>query len=120
MGNISTLNCVFYCNCFRVSIFRIELVHETFEKTPIMSTYLVAFIVSEFKCRENNDRTFSVCSRPNAYAQTEYSFDVGQTLLKNFDKLFEYPYSSVPEMKKMTMVALPDFSAGAMENWGKK
>lgn len=83
-----------------------------------MSTYLVAFIVSEFKCRENSAKTFDVCSRPNAYSQTEYSFDVGQKTLAAFDDLFQYKYSSVPGMEKMTMVALPDFSAGAMENWG--
>lgn len=103
---------------FIVNLIRLGLIQETFEKTPRMSTYLVAFIISEFKCRENENKTFSVCSRPNAFDQTKYSFDVGQPLLANFDKLFEYGYSSVPEMKKMTMVALPDFAAGAMENWG--
>lgn len=83
-----------------------------------MSTYLLAFIVSEFTARENVRKTFQVYSRPKAYTQTEYSFDVGQKLLEKFDELFDYKYSSVPEMKKMSMAALPDFSAGAMENWG--
>lgn len=82
-----------------------------------MSTYLLAFIVSKFECRSNSDNTFSVCSRPNAFNQTKYSFDVGRPLLKNFDEVFDYKYST--HMKKMTMAALPDFSAGAMENWGE-
>lgn len=90
---------------------------EEFEKTPKMSTYLVAFIVSEFKCRENSKKTFGVCSRPNAYEQTEYSFDVGQKILAKFDKLFGYKYNT--HIGKMHMVAIPDFDAGAMENWGK-
>lgn len=82
-----------------------------------MSTYLVAFVVSEFKCRENGDKNFTVCSRPPAYDQTEYSLDVGQKTLAKFDELFDYPYNK--QMKKMHMIALPDFAAGAMENWGE-
>lgn len=83
-----------------------------------MSSYLVAFIVSEFDCRETKNSDFGVCSRPNAYGQTEYSFHEGQKILAAYDKLFDYKYST--QMKKMTMAAIPDFAAGAMENWGMK
>lgn len=83
-----------------------------------MSTYLVAFIVSEFTSRENAQKNFNVYARPKANAQTEYAFNIGQKLLTKFDELFEYKYFSVPEITKMTLAALPDFSAGAMENWG--
>lgn len=83
-----------------------------------MSTYLVAFIVSEFTIRENAQKTFNVYARPKAYSQTEYSFEIGQKTLAKFDELFDYKYLSVPEITKMSMAALPDFSAGAMENWG--
>lgn len=78
---------------------------------------MVAFIVSEFHCRENADKTFAVCARPNAFDQTEYSFDVGQKILKKFDERFGYEYKN--HMNKMAMVAIPDFEAGAMENWGR-
>lgn len=81
-----------------------------------MSTYLVAFVVSEFKCRENDKKDFIVCARPPAYEQTEYSFDVGQKTLAKLDELFDYKYSK--HMSKMHMMAIPDFAAGAMENWG--
>lgn len=83
-----------------------------------MSTYLVAFIVSEFQCRANEKDTFFVCSRPNAYNQTKYSFDVGQKTLAKFDEIFDYKYEK--HISKMAMVAIPDFNAGAMENWGEK
>lgn len=96
---------------------RVDLTRDEFEKTPKMSTYLVAFIVSEFKCRENGDKNFTVCSRPPAYDQTEYSLEVGQKTLAKFDEVFDYPYNK--QMKKMHMIAVPDFAAGAMENWGK-
>lgn len=77
-----------------------------------MSTYLVAFIVSEFDCRENEQHTFGVCSRPNAINQTVYSFGVGQKILREFDELFDYPYNT--HITKMHMAAVPDFSAGAI------
>lgn len=82
-----------------------RFVREQFAKTPRMSTYLVAFIVSEFKCRENQAKNFFVCSRPNAVNQTEYSFEVGQKTLAKFDELFEYKYNK--EISKMTMAAIP-------------
>ena len=81
-----------------------------------MSTYLVAFIVSEFQCLENQEKTFGVCSRPNALSQMEYSLDVGQKTMAKYDELFDYKYNK--HMSKMTLAAIPDFSAGAMENWG--
>lgn len=81
-----------------------------------MSTYLVAFVVSEFTCRENEQKNFTVCSRPPAYDQTEYAHTIGQKTLAKFDELFQYNYST--HMKKMHMLAIPDFAAGAMENWG--
>lgn len=88
------------------------MVRERFEKTPKMSTYLVAFIVSEFQCRENDGKSFGVCSRPNAFNQTEYSFDVGQKTLAKFDEIFDYKYSK--HMSKLQMIAIPDFMSGAM------
>lgn len=83
-----------------------------------MSTYLLAFIVSDFDIIENDKKTFGVIARPDAITQAAYSLDIGQKMLAKFDEWTDFPYSSVPEMTKMHMAALPDFSAGAMENWG--
>lgn len=68
-----------------------------------MSTYLLAFVVSEFVCRENQKGDYSVCARPKAYDQTGYSFEFGQKSLARFDKLLGYEYFSVPQITKMTM-----------------
>lgn len=94
------------------------MIRDQFQKTPPMSTYLVAFIVSEFECRENESKNFSVCAQPNAYDQTEYSFRFGQRSLSALENLFDYKYNI--HMPKMTLAALPDFDPnyGAMENWG--
>lgn len=81
-----------------------------------MSAYLVAIIISEFDCRTNPSKNFFVCSRPMAIDQSEFSFNVGQQLLAEYDELFDYNYST--HMSKMTMAAVPDFKYEAMENWG--
>lgn len=94
-------------------------VKDTFNTTPKMSTYLVAFVVSEFKSvSEKADRQdFDVWARPNAYTQGKYSYDIGKKTLHELEKFTNYSYKD-QKMNKMDMVALPDFSAGAMENWG--
>lgn len=83
-----------------------------------MSTYLLAFIVSEFQCRSNEARTFQVCARPEVYEYTKYSFEAGQMALSELQTLLDYPYAS-HGLNKLTLAAIPDFSVVAMENWGK-
>ncbi|XP_067625605.1 membrane alanyl aminopeptidase-like [Eurosta solidaginis] len=88
---------------------------DIYVRTPHMSTYLLAFIVSEFTQRYNSQ--FGVISRPEYYDQTEYSFNVGQEILSKLDSYFGIKYYDMGN-DKMHMAAIPDFSAGAMENWG--
>uniref|UniRef100_A0A0A1XS95 Aminopeptidase n=1 Tax=Zeugodacus cucurbitae TaxID=28588 RepID=A0A0A1XS95_ZEUCU len=88
---------------------------DVYVQTPRMSSYLLAFIVSEFTQR-NNDK-FGVISRKEYYDQTEYSFNVGQEILAALDNYFGIKYYEMGN-DKMHMAAIPDFSAGAMENWG--
>uniref|UniRef100_A0AAG5CSU5 Aminopeptidase n=1 Tax=Anopheles atroparvus TaxID=41427 RepID=A0AAG5CSU5_ANOAO len=88
----------------------------TFGITPSMSSYLVAFIVAPYEI--NQREQMGILARPQAQNQTQYSLDEGIKLLKALDDWIDYPYSSVPEMPRMYMAAVPDFSAGAMENWG--
>ncbi|XP_058975541.1 membrane alanyl aminopeptidase [Musca domestica] len=92
-----------------------DYVTDRYATTPKMSTYILAFIVSEFNERFNGD--FGVIARPEFYKQTEYAFDVGQEILKDLGDYFDIPYYSMGN-DKMHMAAIPDFSAGAMENWG--
>lgn len=46
--------------------------------------------------------------------QVEYAKFIGPKVLKFFEKTFKVKYP----LPKMDMIAIPDFSAGAMENWG--
>lgn len=87
----------------------------TFKETPKMSTYLLAFIVSNFRTRGEED--FFVIARPEAYNQTEYAYKVGPKLLTKLEEFTNYPYSS-HGLGKVHLAGIPDFSPGAMENWG--
>lgn len=95
-----------------------EKIVSKFETTPKMSTYLVAFVVSDYKSnkRSENGIEFKVWTKPHAVNQTKYALNVSVHLLKELDKYMKIPYGN--EIKKMDQVSLKDFSAGAMENWG--
>lgn len=82
-----------------------------------MSTYLVAYTINDFEYRESNvnDVIFRIWARPEAIAQVEYARDIGPKVLKYFENTFKVEFP----LPKMDMIAIPDFSAGAMENWGK-
>ncbi|GIJ82175.1 aminopeptidase 2 mitochondrial [Aspergillus pseudoviridinutans] len=88
-----------------------------FNTTPLMSTYLVAFIVGHLKHIEAKD--FRVPIRVYATPDQDiehgrFSLDLAARTLAFYEKAFD---SEFP-LPKMDMVAVPDFSAGAMENWG--
>ncbi|OJD17458.1 hypothetical protein AJ78_02429 [Emergomyces pasteurianus Ep9510] len=88
-----------------------------FNKSPLMSTYLVAFIVGELQYIETND--FRVPIR--VYATPDQKIEHGKFSLDLAAKtleFYEHAFDSKFPLPKMDMVAVPDFSAGAMENWG--
>jgi aminopeptidase 2 len=88
-----------------------------FNRTPLMSTYLVAFIVGELNFMET--KSFRVPVRVYATPDKniehgKFSCELAARTLAFYEKVFD---SEFP-LPKMDMVAIPDFSAGAMENWG--
>ncbi|XP_012230687.2 putative aminopeptidase-2 [Linepithema humile] len=85
---------------------------DVFNESIPMSTYLVAFVVSEFESRGQDILT--VWSRPSFIEQTNYALNISTAALKLFSEKFLQDY----QLPKMDMVAVPDFAAGAMENWG--
>uniref|UniRef100_A0A8B9KV78 Aminopeptidase n=1 Tax=Astyanax mexicanus TaxID=7994 RepID=A0A8B9KV78_ASTMX len=101
-----------------VEVTGITLRKTTFERTRIMSTYLLAFIVSEFDFVETmeGDVQIRIFARKEAIAanQGEYALNITGPILK----FFESYYNATYPLPKSDQVALPDFNAGAMENWG--
>ncbi len=87
-----------------------------FLTTPKMSTYLVAFLVGDFQCSsgEQDGVAIRTCSTPDKVALTTYGVDVAKYVLHYYNTYFGIPYP----LKKLDLIALPDFEAGAMENFG--
>jgi len=87
-----------------------------FATTPKMSTYLVAFLVGDFQCSTGrvDDTPIRACSTPDKVKLTKFAVDAAEFSLHYYDNYFGIKYP----MPKLDMVALPDFEAGAMENFG--
>ncbi|KAK9543072.1 hypothetical protein VZT92_000881 [Zoarces viviparus] len=91
----------------------------TFEPTERMSTYLLAFIVSDFgniKSTQNNDLLIRIWARRKAIdcRQGDYALNITGAILQ----FYEHYYNATYPLSKSDQIALPDFNAGAMENWG--
>ncbi|XP_036344816.1 aminopeptidase N-like [Rhagoletis pomonella] len=89
-----------------------DYVWDQFAETLPMSTYLVAYAISDFK--HISDGNFSVWARKDAIQSANYALSVGPKILKFLEEFFDLPFP----LPKIDMIAIPDFQAGAMENWG--
>jgi aminopeptidase N len=91
---------------------------DMYQDSPIMSTYLLAFIISRFTYKQSeatsNGVQFRIWSRKSVSDQTELAATVGPQILEFFERHYNVPFP----LPKMDMIAIPDFGAGAMENWG--
>ncbi|WP_348269907.1 M1 family metallopeptidase [Edaphobacter paludis] len=87
-----------------------------FATTPRMSTYLVAFLVGDFQCSKGSSDGVPIraCATPDKVKLTQYAVKSAEYILHYYDTYFGIKYP----MPKLDMVALPDFEAGAMENFG--
>ena len=83
-----------------------------YQQSVPMSTYLVAFVVCDYLNLTSGN--FAVWARADAIGSARYALSVGPKLLKFLEDFFHIEYP----LPKVDMIALPDFSAGAMENWG--
>lgn len=88
----------------------------SFNTSPLMSTYLVAYIVGDLKYVENHNFRvpIKVYSTPGSEHLGVYSAEIAAKTLKFFEEKFDIEYP----LPKCDMVAIHDFSAGAMENFG--
>ncbi|NXW65200.1 ERAP1 aminopeptidase, partial [Eurystomus gularis] len=93
------------------------LVEDHFDTTVKMSTYLVAFIISDFKSISkitSHGVKVSVYTVPDKINQAHYALDAAVKLLDFYEDYFSIPYP----LPKQDLAAIPDFQSGAMENWG--
>ena len=89
----------------------------SFEETPKMSTYLLAFLVGNMgliEGKSNSGTLIRVITTDGRQSFGEFALDTSLKLLDYFNSYFGIPFP----LKKLDHVAIPDFAAGAMENWG--
>ncbi len=88
-----------------------------FERTPKMSTYLLAFVVGNLEHSEaftKNGTCIRVYTVPGKSAHGAFALETARRVLEFYNEYFAIDYP----LPKLDMVAIPDFAAGAMENWG--
>jgi aminopeptidase N len=90
----------------------------TFDTSPRMSSYLLAWVVGELHRKTAMTKSgveVNVWATPNQPLESlDFALDIAVRSIDFFNKYFDVPYP----LPKADNVALPDFSSGAMENWG--
>ena len=88
-----------------------------FASSPKMSTYLLAFIVGNFESIESKTKDgvlVRVFTTPGKKHQAKFALDTAIKCLEFYNNYFDIPYP----LPVLDLIAIPDFSHGAMENWG--
>ncbi|MFA6392596.1 MAG: M1 family metallopeptidase [Candidatus Paceibacterota bacterium] len=98
----------------------------SFSPTPIMSTYLLAFIIGEFEYVEGYTRPngssgqakdkvlVRVFTTSGKKHQAKFALEVAIKSLEFYNEYFDIPYP----LPTLDLIAIPDFESAAMENWG--
>ncbi len=89
----------------------------TFHDTMVMSTYLLCFVVGELEATapiDVNGVPLRIIHRPGQGHLTAFGLEIGEFSLRHFATYYDIAYPG----RKMDLIALPDFAAGAMENLG--
>lgn len=90
----------------------------SFQTTPRMSTYLLAWVTGELHHKSALTASgveVNIWATPAQPAEAlDFALEHSVKSIEFFDMYFDTPYP----LAKCDQVALPDFSSGAMENWG--
>uniref|UniRef100_A0A669DZC3 Aminopeptidase n=1 Tax=Oreochromis niloticus TaxID=8128 RepID=A0A669DZC3_ORENI len=93
------------------------LLEDQFAPSVQMSTYLVAFVICDFKSVTGTTSSgvqVSIYAAPEKWQQTHYALEVAVKMLDFYEEFFNIRYP----LPKQDLIAIPDFQSGAMENWG--
>ncbi len=89
----------------------------SFEPSPLMSTYLLAFVFGNLEFKESFSKSgiaVRTYSTPDNVKFTDFALATAVRCIDYFEDYFGIPYP----LPKCDLIALPDFASGAMENWG--
>lgn len=88
----------------------------SFQKTPKMSTYLLYLGVGKFE--EIKDKLGNIdiiaAATPGKGSKGKFALEIAKRSIEFYQNYFEIPYT----LPKLHLIAVPEFAAGAMENWG--
>ncbi|BFZ61020.1 hypothetical protein YB2330_002078 [Saitoella coloradoensis] len=89
-----------------------------FERTPVMSTYLLAFVIAKMEYVEAHSTDPNIPVRvyttPGFSSSANVALNAATKIIDYFSSVFDIPYA----LPKCDLVAVPEFAMGAMENWG--
>ena len=91
-----------------------------FAETPVMSTYLLAFVIGDLVSIHADYTSPGITTNVGVWTtrgneeKGQFALDTSVKLLTFFNEYFDIPYP----LEKLDHIAIPDFAAGAMENWG--
>lgn len=89
-----------------------------FEQTVRMSTYLVAFAFGELQSKltetKSGVKVGVFATKAHQAKELDFALDIAKRAIEFYEDFYQTPYP----LPHSWQLALPDFSAGAMENWG--
>ncbi|WP_373842587.1 M1 family metallopeptidase [Limosilactobacillus sp.] len=89
-----------------------------FQKTVRMSTYLVAFAFGEMQSKMTKTKSGVqvgvFATKAHQPKELDFALGIAKRAIEFYEDFYQTPYP----LPHSWQLALPDFSAGAMENWG--
>ncbi|GET16696.1 M1 family metallopeptidase [Ligilactobacillus agilis] len=89
-----------------------------FAPTLKMSTYLVAFAFGDLQAKKTETKSGVeigvFATKAHQAKELDFALDIAKRSIEFFEDYYQTPYP----LPHSWQLALPDFSAGAMENWG--
>lgn len=98
-------------------LLNIEGIH-VFERTVRMSSYLLAFVFGDMQYKKGKTKSGvevgAFSTKAHSAAALDFPLDIAIRSIEFYEDYYKTPYP----LPHSWHIALPDFSAGAMENWG--
>ncbi len=89
-----------------------------FQQTVRMSTYLVAFAFGELQAKKTTTKSGVqvgvFATKAHQPKELDFALEIAKKAIEFYEDFYQTPYP----LPHSWQLALPDFSAGAMENWG--
>ncbi|TLQ05626.1 M1 family metallopeptidase [Pediococcus stilesii] len=89
-----------------------------FDTTVKMSTYLIAFAFGELQSKltetKSGVQVGVFATKAHKANELDFALDIAKRAIEFYEDFYQTPYP----LPHSWQLALPDFSAGAMENWG--